>query len=168
MSLLRAEVATAAVMLSSGAVAGLSSVPSGLVSMAVGLIAVWLSRWVFVSRENRQLGRPQRWNDTLPLTLVAMLLTGVVVYDRNLGLSAAAFTGLGVGWAAVLLLDVLGERVLNMLRAGFAVPVDKKLAEHLDRSGHGGKVLDSDVKLPTDMIENLQRIDREDDEHGKR
>lgn len=149
----------------SAAVGKLSSIPDGLVSLGVGLIAVWLSRWVFVGRENRRMGKPQRWNDTLPLTLVAMLITGVVIHDRGLGLSAAAFVGLGVGWAAVLLLDVFGERVVSMLRAGFAVPPDQVVRGKLDLSGHDGKVLD-EANVPPDMTANLAKIDKEDRERG--
>lgn len=131
--------------------------PDAIVSLGVGLIGVALARWVFVGRENRRLGTPQRWNDTLPLTLVAMLVAGVVIYDRDLGLSAAAFTGLGVGWAAVLLLDVMGERVTSMLRAGFAVPVPPSVTR-IDVSGHDGKILD-EVTLPEDMTDQLRILD---------
>jgi hypothetical protein len=151
---------TAAVTVASGAITALSDPANGIVSLVVGLIGVWLSRWVFVGRENRRLGKPQRWNDTLPLTLVAMLVAGVVIHDRQMGLSAAAFTGLGVGWAAVLLLDIMGERITNMLRAGFAMPVDRKLERHLDHSGMDGKVTPSEVDLPDDMLGHLQTLDR--------
>lgn len=145
------------------AVGQLSSIPDGLVSLGVGLIAVWLARWVFVGRENRKLGKPQGWKDTLPLTLVGMLIAGVVIHDRQLGLSAAAFVGLGVGWAAVLLLDVFGERVINMLRAGFAVPPDSDaVRRHLDHSGHDGKIL-QETDVPTDMLDQLGEIEKRDD-----
>lgn len=150
------------------AVGHLSSIPDGLVSLGVGLVGVWLARWVFVGRENRRLRKPQRWNDTLPLTLVAMLISGVVIWDRHLGLSAAAFVGLGVGWAAVLLLDVFGERVISMLRAGFAVPPDSPAVQrHLDLSGHDGKVLDADVDLPEDMAGSLKTLDHHDRKAGE-
>lgn len=151
------------VVLASLAVGQFSSIPDGLVSLGVGLVAVWLSRWVFVTRENRRMRKPQKWNDTLPLTLVAMLITAVVIMDRHLGLSAAAFVGLGVGWAAVLLLDVFGERVINMLRAGFAVPPDSPAVQrHLDLSGHDGKLLDEDVDLPPEMSAALKTLDQKD------
>lgn len=148
-------------MLASGIVGAFTTPPTGLVSLGVGLVGVWLARWVFVGRENRRLGKPQRWNDTLPLTLVAMLIAGVVIYDRQLGVSAAAFVGLGVGWVAVLLLDILGERITNMLRAGFAVGQPKHVEEHLDLSGNRGRMLD-ETDLPPDMTDKLQKLESED------
>lgn len=157
---------SAVVMAASVAVQALAGSPNGLVSLGVGMVGVWLARWVFVGRENRKLGKPQRWNDTLPLTLVAMLIAAVVIYDRKLGLSASAFVGLGVGWAAVLLLDVLGERVLNMLRAGFAMPLPKHVEERLDLSGHAGKIVD-ETDVPPDMTDKLVQLDREEgSNHG--
>lgn len=156
--MVRASGSGGVVVLASGAVSAVSSPSTGLVSLGVGLIGVWLARWVFVGRENRKLGVPQKWNDTLPLTLVAMLVAGVVIYDRQLGLSSSAFVGLGVGWAAVLLLDVMGERITNMLRAGFAVPLPKHVEEHLDNSGHGGRIIDETV-IPPDMAETLVEIE---------
>lgn len=155
----------AAVMLASQIITFRWGWPHGLTSLIVGLIGVVLARWVFVGRENRRIGRPQRWNDTLPLTFVAMLITGVIIMDRELGLSTAAFTGLGVGWAAVLILDVLGERVINMLRAGFAIQVPPEVKHVADASGHDGKMLD-ERNVPTDMMDSLEKIDRHDRENG--
>ncbi len=144
-------------MVASQIVALVSSVPDGLVSLGVGLWGVVLARWVFVNRENRRLPRKQPWRETLPLTLVAMLITAVVVRDRDLGLSAAAFTGLGVGWAAVLLLDVLGERITAAFRAGFAVPNTPPQA---DLSGEDGKMTSREINLPRDMIRLVDELDK--------
>lgn len=141
-------------------VALFSGIPDGIVSIGVGLWGVVLARWVFVNRENRALLRRQNWRETTPLTLVAMLITGVVVHDQALGLSAAAFTGLGVGWAAVLLLDILGERIVAAFRAGFAVQVPQEV-KRADISGHDGKVRDADVDLPPDMLHALEQLDHE-------
>lgn len=145
-------------MVASQMVAFTNGFPDGIVSLGVGLWGVVLARWVFVNRENRRLPRRQELRETLPLTLVAMLITGVVVHDQNFGLSAAAFTGLGVGWAAVLLLDILGERIVAAFRAGFAMPVAQnvKLA---DISGEDGMVRDTDVDLPEEMLRSLERLD---------
>lgn len=144
-------------MVASQIVAMASSIPDGLVSLGVGLWGVVLARWVFVNRENRRLPRKQAWTETLPLTLVAMLITAVVVRDRDLGLSAAAFTGLGVGWAAVLLLDVLGDRIIAVFRAGFTV---HGTPPQVDLSGEDGKVTSREVNLPPDMIAALDKLDK--------
>lgn len=148
----------AAVMIWSQVVAVLHGVPDGLVSLGVGLWGVVLARWVFVNRENRRLPRRQTWRETAPLTLTAMLITGVVVHDRDLGLSAAAFTGLGVGWSAVLLLDLFGERITAAFRAGFAVPVPPHVAHIADKSGNDGQMLDADVDLPDDIAKPLGEL----------
>jgi hypothetical protein len=145
-------------MLSSHMVALTNGIPDGLVSLGVGLWGVVLARWVFVNRENRVLPRKQPWRETLPLTLVAMLIAGVIIYDQELALTPAAFTGLGVGWAAVLLLDVLGDRVTAVFRAGFAIPLPPTARNLLDRSGNDGHVLDSDVDLPPDLAEPLGKL----------
>lgn len=140
-------------------VAVLRGFPDGLVSLAVGLWGVVLARWVFVNRENRRLPRKQSWRETLPLTLVGMTVAGVIISDRQLGLSAAAFTGLGVGWSAVLLLDLFGERITAAFRAGFAMPVAKHVADAIDHSGEGGKVLDSEVDTPDWAARAIDELD---------
>ena len=149
----------AAVMVWAQIVAAFKGVPDGLVSLAVGLWGVALARWVFVNRENRRLPRHQSWRETLPLTLVAALVASVVIIDRDLGLSAAAFTGLGVGWTAVLLLDLFGERITAALRAGFAIPTPPHVADAADKSGNGGQLLDADVNLPDWAVDSLEALD---------
>lgn len=84
-----------------------------VISLILGLLGVLLARTVFVDRENRKLGRRQRLRETLPLTLTAMLISGVVIWDNQMGFSTAAFTGIGVGWTAILLLDVIGRRIID-------------------------------------------------------
>lgn len=148
-------------MASSYLVGILSSIPDGLVSLGVGLWGVTLARWVFVNRENRRLPRKQPWQETLPLTLVAMLITGVLVLDREMGLSAAAFTGLGVGWSAVLLLDIFGERIQAVLRAGWSAPMSPRVKDWADLSGHGGQMQDADVEPTPAMRDALERLDEE-------
>lgn len=145
----------------SGFVALLQGIPSGLVSLSVGLWGVVLARWVFVNRENRLLPRRQGWRETLPVTLAAMLITSVVVHDRNLGLSAAAFTGLGVGWSAVLLLDLFGERIAAAFRAGFAMPVPPHVANKADMSGQDGVVTDREATTPPDMAALIDQLDKD-------
>ena len=150
-------------------VAAFKGVPDGLVSLAVGLWGVALARWVFVNRENRRLPRHQSWRETLPLTLVAALVASVVIIDRDLGLSAAAFTGLGVGWTAVLLLDLFGERITAAFRAGFAMPTPPHVADAADKSGNRGQMLDADVDLPDDLAKplgELMDVDYERDPKG--
>lgn len=87
-----------------------------VLSLILGLIGVLLARTVFVDKENRRLKRKQGWRETLPLTLVALLIAGVWIWDRQLGLSAAVFTGLGVGWVAILMLDIIGKRAIDAVR----------------------------------------------------
>jgi hypothetical protein len=132
----------------------------GFVSLGVGLMGVALARWVFVNREHRKFGRRPPWAETLPLTLVAMLVTGVIVHDRDLGLSAAAFTGLGVGWTAVVLLDLLGDRVIAFFRGSLtAGPSDPSFPP-----GHDGSLANDEgnlADLPPDMLDDLEKLDKE-------
>lgn len=152
------KAAEGAVFASSGLLGFLSNVPTGLISLAVGLVGVALARWVFVNREARNRVKPQTWRETLPLTLVAMLIAGVIIHDRNLGLSAAAFAGLGVGWAAVLLLDVLGERVIAIVRAAMGSGPVAPMPPQADISGHGGKIIPREADIPADMAEQLDKL----------
>jgi hypothetical protein len=144
-------------MLTAQVVAAFKGIPDGLVSLGIGLWAVVLARWVFVNRENRRLPRKQPWRETLPLTLVAMLVAAVLIIDRRLGLSAAAFTGLGVGWAAVLLLDIFGERITAALRAGFAVSVPERARLIADKSLEGGDMGNS-ADIPDDMVRSIDKL----------
>lgn len=135
----------------------------GFVALGVGLVGVALARWVFVNREHRKFGRRAPWGETVPLTLVAMLITGVIVHDRELGLSAAAFTGLGVGWTAVVLLDLLGDRVISFFRGNLSAgPADANFPPQADLSGHDGTIDDRLADTPEDMIDSLRQLDREE------
>lgn len=135
----------------------------GVVALALGLVGVALARWVFVNREHRKFGRRAHWSETVPLTLVAMLITGVIVHDRELGLSAAAFTGLGVGWSAVVLLDLLGERIIAFFRGNLSAgPADPAFPPQADLSGHDGKIDQRLADTPEDMIDSLRQLDQEE------
>jgi hypothetical protein len=102
-----------AVVSSLPVIAWISQSGDAIVSLALGLAGVALARTVFVDRENRRIGRRQTFRETIPLTLIAMLVAGVIIWDGGLGYSKAAFTGLGVGWTAILILDVIGRRILG-------------------------------------------------------
>lgn len=120
-----------------------ASISEGMVSVCLGLAGVALARQVFIGRERRQTGRKQPFRDTFPLTLCAMLVTGVIVYDRQLGFSMAVFTGLGVGWSAILLLEILGAGMLKWGKRVFGVEID-------------------DIKeTPPDMRRLLRELDEE-------
>lgn len=148
----------------SAAVALLQGIPAGLVSIGVGLWGVALARWVFVNKENRRLPRRQGWSETLPVTLVGMTIAAAIIHEGRLGVSSAAFTGLGVGWSAVLLLDLFGERITAAFRAGFAMPVPRNVADKADLSGESGQLLGSDKTVPPDMAQLVDKLDnpRED------
>lgn len=162
------DVASAAVMTASGLVAVISSVPNALVSLAIGLIGVALARWIFVNREVRRTNLPQSWRETVPLTLMAMLVAGVIIWDRKLSMSSSAFLGLGVGWVAVLLLDIFGERVLAMFKTNLSSgPADPKFPTQADISGHDGMIIPADTDLPQDFRDKLAQIDSEDLAHVK-
>ncbi len=143
---------------SSGVIAATEGVPEAMISLSVGLLGVTLARWVFVNREHRSLPKPQRWNETLPLTLVAMLITGALIWDKNYSISMSAFIGLGVGWSAVVLLDVLGDWVIVRAKSIFSAgPAHDNFPKVADLSGHDGKVLTRDVELPEAIAETFEK-----------
>ena len=164
---MRSDPVYGSVMLPSGVVALVQDIPQGMISLTVGLVGVALSRWVFVNREVRRTNQRQSWRETLPLTLVAMLVTGVLVHDRNLSVSSSAFLGLGVGWVAVILLDVFGDKILNMFRSQLQAGPASQLPDNpsptfipkSDLSGLDGKVTSHEIDLPEDMTSNLNKID---------
>lgn len=160
---MRHDVANSTVMATSGLVGLFQSIPAGLVSLTVGILGVALARWIFVNREVRRTNQPQRWYETLPMTLMAMLVTGVLVIDRKLSLSTSAFLGLGVGWVAVLLLDIFGDKVLTIAKTSFAAgPSDPHVNKKIDHSGHDGFVDEEVARLPDDMKHALKQLDDRD------
>lgn len=112
----------------------------GAISVVLGLSGVALARQVFLTKERRRTGQKAPVGETLPLTMCAMLVSGVIIWDRQLGLSMSVFTGLGVGWSAILLLDVLGAWILKTGKRIFQVtddelgitPEQRRLIEKLD------------------------------------
>jgi hypothetical protein len=134
-----------------------------MISLIVGLTGVALARWVFVNKEFRTTNRPQKWSETVPLTLVAMLIAGVLIWDRKFSVSTAAFVGLGVGWTAVLLLDVLGDVILSKMRMMFSSgPASLQFPKKADMSGNDGVMLTDDVNIPRDMADKLVLLDKSD------
>lgn len=119
--------------------AATAGLEQAMLSLGIGMVGVVLARTIFVVRENARLKRVQPHSETLPLTLAAMLIAGGIIWDRQLGISMAAFTGLGVGWVAVLLLDILGQRVIEVLRVILGVKADSA--------------------PPADMTDQLRKID---------
>lgn len=113
----RAATEMAAVAASAPVTLVTAGIPDTLISVAVGLIGVWLARIVFVNRENRRLEQPQTWAETLPVTLAGCLIAAAIIYDQRLGVSASVFTGLGVGWTTVLILEFFGDRIIAAMRA---------------------------------------------------
>lgn len=149
------------VAVSSGVVGVISGIPDGMVSLGVGLLGVALARWVFVNKQYRETSRQPRLSETLPLTLVAMLVAGVLIWDRKFSVSTSAFVGLGVGWTAVLLLDILGDFVLSKMRIMFSAgPASPSFPSKGDLSGHDGRVTSGDVRIPEDMAQKLAQLDR--------
>lgn len=141
-----------AVAFASALVAWFNDVPDGLASLLVGITGVALARWVFVNREVRMTNQPQPWRETLPLTLVAMLITVVLIWDRKFSISTSAFVGLGVGWTTVLLLDVIGHWLTNTLRRILSAgPADPTFPRVADWSGKNGRV-------PKDQPEDITKL----------
>ena len=150
-----AVLATTPIMAAAGA-----SLSSQLISLLLGLAGVWLARMVFVDRQYRKSGRRQKMVETLPLTGVAMLIAGGIIWDNELGVSKAIFTGLGVGWTAVVLLDVIGMKILTMFRGDMKVS-DEELYNRV--SGRHGL-----PPVPDDMEDQLDRIDRAERRSNRR
>jgi hypothetical protein len=134
------KTATAAVTVSGVPLAITGDTAQALLSVALGLSGVALARTVFINKERRRTGQVQPMRETLPLTLTAMLVTGVVIWDKQFGPSLSVFTGLGVGWTAILLLDVIGAWLLK---------TGRRIAG----------VTPEELGIPRDQIRLLKRLD---------
>jgi hypothetical protein len=126
-----------------------------VVPLMLGLMGVILARTVFIQRETLATGRKLSFRETLPLTMTAMLITGVVIWDRNLGKSTATLLGLGVGWTAIVILDVIGMRILNTFKS--ARMSDDELFSHLNRT-QGVEHTAEDMKDQLDRIDHTERV----------
>lgn len=146
--------------MASQGVAMLRGMDAGFISLGVGLLGVVLARWVFVNREQRRLGRRESWRETLPLTLVAMLISAVIIWDRKMGLSSSAFVGLGVGWATVLLLEIAGVRIQQFIQAMLGAAPPPAFNPRADMSGNDGRVLPGDADPTPAMDAALHQLDR--------
>lgn len=129
-----------------------SDTTQAIASVLLGLLGVAIARKVFIDRENRRLRKAQPWHSTLPLTLAAMLITGVLVWDNKLGLSSSVFTGLGVGWTVILILDLIGDRAMNVIRAALGMPP-------LPPQGTFPDAARARAVLPPEHVELLDRLD---------
>lgn len=155
----KAATETAAVAVSAPVTFATAGVGPTLVSMAVGLLGVWLARIVFVNRENRRIGKQQKLRETLPVTLAACLIAGALIWDQRLSISTSAFLGLGVGWTTVLLLEFFGDNILNAMRA---------LTGRLPVAPARIQVGDGEIapnSLPADMVELLREADEKDPDY---
>lgn len=146
------------IALTSGAVGAASGATDGLINLGFGLLGVVLARWVFINKENRRLQRREDWNHTLPLTLVAMLIAGVLIWDREMRLSFAVFTGLGSGWATVAILDLLGEKATSFFEALRGIAPRPGFPPSADFSGEDGKLTKGDRDIPDDMKARLEEM----------
>jgi F0F1-type ATP synthase assembly protein I len=150
---------TAAVLASAPLTFTISDFHTTAVSVVVGLVGVWLARIVFVDRENRRLQRRQSFRETAPVTAIAMLVVAAIVQDRHIGISMAAFTGLGVGWTTVMLLDIIGERVMRVLRTMLGADPLPPGAKPADHSGLGGEMTNHERDTPDEMARFLAQPD---------
>jgi hypothetical protein len=118
-------------------------------------MAVFTARVVFQDREAERTHQRQSWRKTLPITMAAMLIEIAFVVQQNLNLPSAIFTGLGVGWVTVLLLDLFGERIIDIVKA--AIGTKQQAFMPLPPTTSLGD-------LPQDMKDDLSRIDQADKE----
>jgi hypothetical protein len=141
----------AAVAASAPVTLATAGVSQTMISLAVGLIGVWLARTVFVNRENRRLSHNQPVRETLPITLAACLIAGAVIWDRELSISTSAFLGLGVGWTTVVILELFGDNAINALRV---------LTGRVSIAPHGRRI-EREVMptTPDDMTDLLRQAD---------
>jgi hypothetical protein len=84
-------------------------------ALVFGVIAVVLARIIWIDRDNRATGRRATVRDTLPLTLVATIVYVALAVDWNLNFQKGVSVGLGVGWTAPLLADIMGDKILAVL-----------------------------------------------------
>lgn len=106
----------------------------GFVSLALGLVAVFLARTVFINRENRALGYKQPLAETLPITLLACLIAGGMIVDGHLLYSKAIGIGVAVGWTTIATINLI-SKVVNPGGGGAPeTPIERERARPLPPS----------------------------------
>jgi hypothetical protein len=81
------------------------------ISILLGVLGVILARLVYVDAENKKLGRRQTVRETMPLTMVALLIAGPFIWKHRDAITVTPLLGLGIGWSALLLLKLAGTAV---------------------------------------------------------
>ena len=75
-----------------------------------------VARMVYIDQENKRLGRKQTIGETLPLTIVALLIAMPFVWKHREEITIAPLIGLGVGYSALLLLKLIGRATIVAAR----------------------------------------------------
>ena len=114
----KGAVATGAATALAAPVGSLTVSPTlyNIITLALGMIGVIVARMVYIDQENKRLGRKQTIGETLPLTIVALLIAMPFVWKHREEITIAPLIGLGVGYSALLLLKLIGRATIVAAR----------------------------------------------------
>lgn len=94
--------------------------------VGVGCLAALIVRGIAVTTPTK---KKRAWLFELLVTMLSVLLTCVIVYDRDMAISAAAFLGMGVGGLGVGVISIartaVGGFVKNLARSVLGAVDDK-------------------------------------------
>jgi hypothetical protein len=113
---------------SSAAVAGAAAPHpyTWLAPVGVGCLAALIVRGITVTTPSK---KKRIWVFELLVTMLSVLLTGVIVHDRSMSISAAAFLGVGVGGLGVGVISIartaVGSFVRNLAKSVLGAVDDK-------------------------------------------
>jgi len=123
-----------------------------LIAIALGCAGIMLARMVTIEAENKRLGKPQHWRETMPLTGIAVLIVCPAIWHFEIAVPWAALIGIGVGYTVRVILKILGAATVDMARSMAERAVD---ALPGDRVGGRGPV---DKTVPQDMKDILDQM----------
>jgi len=89
--------------------------PVPALSLLTGLGSVILIRIMLMSKDFKN--DHNFWMYNIPLTLLMVVLTFCLIVDRQFNPGVSAMVGVGIGASGIVLVDILKERVQNIIKA---------------------------------------------------
>lgn len=94
-------------------------------SMVMGLVAVILVRVMLMAKEFRN--DKSFWYYNVSLTILMVFIAFAIIADRQLGPGMAVIAGTGIGASGMVLVDILKDRVQNVVRAAIGGKDDEQV-----------------------------------------
>jgi hypothetical protein len=98
-------------------------------AVVLAMIGIYLARLVTIDAENKRLGRVQTLRETGPLTWIAVLIVGPLIWHWQVAVPVAPVIGLGVGYSVRAILKIFGGGAVASAKAllrGAAAAIDEQ------------------------------------------